>query len=337
MAKRAAATKDVRARPKDVPRKRGESGIQVGLTPQAGPRQKAKPTPLLEFGRFIKELREASGFPTQAKFAKALGRSQSYVALLETGGVTNPDLALLTELVNTLNSGNAAARPDTRRSGMPTTTVEALIAALITSKYEIPLSHSSLLTMEVRDRSELACWERDMVAKELWIIAPNFMDNRDPEIRGALAHRLESGTTVSFFVRESDATPGGQFLNLRLQLSRDLAEVRDWEQRLRHYSLGDDEMAWISSSFVIRNPQEVIRWGHSVGALPTPETAQSLESNGMSSASSQAPDAEGYTIISRDNDPAYGFRMSSEELLARTFGVYRWLSRAKSAPVAPKA
>jgi transcriptional regulator with XRE-family HTH domain len=293
---------------------------------QKNKKPKESTVPLREFGTTIAKVRTKCGF-TQTGLADVMGLSQSYIGLLENGGVTNPDYALLEALRDALNTKCELDKNADKRSSREGVTVELLVAALIQDKYKIAPEIASLLTMPVCDLKQLANWERDLTADDLWIVAPNFVDVDDPDIRDALAARLRAGTVVTFFVGSGDTN----FLRLKIKLSTDLANDAGWEKCLRSEPLGEVEMGWISSSFVISNPSKLVRWARLLGLVRSALTddapiAQATNVEPSSAQSARPNDAEGYTIVSEDGKPKYGFKMSIEELLARTVGVYHWIT-----------
>lgn len=264
-------------------------------TPRAGPTEdhetkRPERVSLLQgFGRLLREYREKSG-KSQAQIARDIRSAQSLVAQIETGKLVNVSGELLSKL--------AAAY------GAPK---ERLIAALIVDKYDVDPTRASLLNTDVLNLDGVAKWEHSLMADELWIVTPSFVDRSHKGIRDAVVHLLRSGTRVVFFVPANQCGEGGTFSEYRARLEVELATADI--ARLSHHEL-HKELRWVSSSFVIAN-------GPSLYSAGTSTTAKQM--------------AEGYTIVLRDAEhpaaspEAFAFRMSDEELWKRTLGIKHWL------------
>jgi hypothetical protein len=99
-------------------------------------------------------------------------------------------------------------------------------------------------------------------------------------MRSAIVHRLEAGTIVRFFVKLTDCDESGNFTKLRWALVREMGGRGQWESCLHSHGLAEPELRWLTSSFVIANP-----WNLFGGSKEL---------------------AQGYTIISQCDRPAYG-------------------------------
>jgi len=267
------------------------------------PKQKAKkktpparmtpPAPTLEgFGRFLRDYREHPRKRQQTEIARLLGHTQSLVAQLEAGKITNPDAAMIERIAR------AYTRPERHLSS------EQVLAALMEHKYGIDPCKASLLTLPVKSVDQIADWEASVVADELWIVAPNFVDNENKSIRDAVVAQLRDATTIRYFVNEKDCGENGRFTKLVRKLVGEMGGEGEWRAKLLYTpALTDGELRWVTSSFVIANP------GPLFGRA----------------ASKKGAKAEGYIFLAQDERPEYGFRMSDEELASKAWGLRNWL------------
>jgi hypothetical protein len=182
---------------------------------------------------------------------------------------------------------------------------EMIVAALVREKYRVDPTRASLLNVEVLSLDGVADWESQVEADDLWIVTPSFVDRKHPGMRQAVLQRLRKGTNVAFFVPEPDCRESGTFTDYwhRLRLDLEPAQL----DRLKAHRLSEEELRWVTSSFVIANARSLIeRQKDGVEKIPY-----------------------GYTILLRDDgdgkQSAFGFRMSDEELRKKAFGIYHWL------------
>jgi transcriptional regulator with XRE-family HTH domain len=245
------------------------------------------------FGRFLRNHREQTG-ATQSAVASALGHDQSLVSQLEAGKISNPDVEMIEKIAK------AYAGP-----GNPVSPLQ-VVAALVEHKYGPFIDHcrASLLTLPVKDMDQIAEWESAVVADELWIAAPNFVDNRNKKIRESVVAQLRKGTTIRYFVNEKDCSESGEFTKLFWTLVEEMGGRGQWEDKLLFKpALTDIELRWLTSSFVIVNPGLLFGRAH-----------QKNEAK---------PD--GYVFLSQDGRPEYGFQMSYMELRSKALGLQNWL------------
>lgn len=193
-------------------RRSGPDRAATRSTPRAAPGD--APRKLIRVGKLLKAWREAGRFGSQKDLAESLNKawgtnlSQSFVAQLETGKVTNPDAALLRRLTSFLvpQEGEMAYR--------------RIIAALNCDKYDIPEFSASFLYRDIKDVEALGTWESNLEPRsELWIAAPNFVDADNPAIRSVVVSLLKNDCKVVYFVDARDAQPGGKFDKFRRQLA----------------------------------------------------------------------------------------------------------------------
>jgi transcriptional regulator with XRE-family HTH domain len=259
------------------------------------PTTPAQPTaPLEGFGRFLRNHREHAGGRRQTAVADALGHEQSLISQLEAGKITNPDVEMIERIAKAYSTEGNAVSP------------LQVVAALVEHKYSPLINHcrASLLTLPVKDVDQIADWESAVVADELWIAAPDFVDNKNKKIREAVVAQLRKGTTIRYFVNEKDCDEGGEFTKLFWTLVEEMGGKGEWEQRLlSRPALTHIELRWLKSSFVIANP------GMLFGRAPSKKDAK----------------PEGYKFLAQDGHPEFGFQMSYMELRSTALGLQNWL------------
>lgn len=254
--------------------------------------------PLTKLGEFIRESRLKAGFETQDALAKALGRHQSYVAQLETGKITNPDVQECRDLA-------AALKP----AGV---TLYKLESVLLEDKREMPPAKARLVRLDVLDLDGLAEWEAEIKPDALWIVAPNFVDTEHVKMRRSVVGNLKAGAEIVYFVAEADCQAFGRFTMLHRKLKVELGPG-DWEKKLKHHALTDRELCWLASSFVIANPGTI---------LGDPKSKKKSEGFIILNEYPEhaAEVGEGQLPV-----PAFGFRMPEKELQLRAIGIETYL------------
>lgn len=199
--------------------------------------------------------------------------SQSLVAQLEKGKATNPDSELLCHLAVAYD--------------VPYLT---LVSDIIADKYEVLPFKASLVARDILDVSGLAAWERALPHKSvLWIAAPNFVDDKNKEMRDVVVKILKDGGAVKYFVDQRDTGPGRKFETLKAEFAQHSglsdSRVPEW------MPLDDKQVAVLSTGFVIANPD---------------------------AAFGDNPQAVGYQIINdADGMPEFGIRMALPDLQQR--------------------
>jgi transcriptional regulator with XRE-family HTH domain len=237
---------------------------------------------LVNFGEFVKSARERlASSQEQAKeiLAKAgLTVSQSWVAMLETGRISDPDVSTLVKLAKAYDID-----------------LDQLVYALIRDKYKLDdlsvvslvsrerwrvcaelLRHfpavggvegleadqlrakREMLQAEILDLPGLARWQREFRRlKELWIVAPHFQDDKDPALREAVIHNLGRGVRSFYFIRKTDLDEGRPFWLFLRRLAQDYPALKNRLQKQIHgVGLEEAELRWLMTDLMIANPTE---------------------------------------------------------------------------------
>jgi transcriptional regulator with XRE-family HTH domain len=236
------------------------------------------PLRLVRLGARLAALRKQKNWKQKEvadQLADAHGRSisQSLVAQIENGKMTNPDAELLRDLAKVYGGQ-----------------YDELVADIVADKYGISPFKALLLARDILDVPGLAQWERDLPrGSHLWIAAPNFVDDKNKEMRDVVIELQQRGGTVVYFVDARDTGPGRKFETLRSEFAQD-PRLRDVSKPLWR-ELKPDEVAILSTSFVIANP---------------------------GSAFGDNPQAIGYQIVNGpDGAPEFGVRMALADLQPR--------------------
>jgi transcriptional regulator with XRE-family HTH domain len=232
---------------------------------------------LHQFGEAVKSARESVS-PSQQKAVEVLARhdlkvSQSWVAQLETGRITDPDPEILRKI-------EAAYGIDYDR----------LVYALIRDKYRLndpsfvsaatrnrwsaverlmPLGGSigerplhqyeqrakeTLLFQEVLDLEGLAAWQRSFPdLQEVWASGALFLDDRFPLLHTSVRENLKRGVRFLFFVDKSDLDEGKPFWLFLNRLHGDVRSSKV-QQQTRTLPLEEAELRWVTSDFILANP-----------------------------------------------------------------------------------
>jgi transcriptional regulator with XRE-family HTH domain len=269
---------------------------------------KHKRSELRDFGSFLRKARETRGL-TQTESAEQVTKeiaridvssdasvSQSLIAQLETGTNRNPDELLVRALSNVYK--------------IP---YSVLISELVKDKYKLEAVRADRLKEDILSIDELAQWERQVNAKALWIVAPNFIDDRHPAITSTVHDLLKKGTTISYFVNEADTLDGGRFSSFKILITRWFLEKlgTDVSDLIHCYPLKKEHTAWLATSFVIADPIEAY----------------------IHASSATSGKASGYYIIPEESGtPSYGIAISQGELRRLTGNLMIVIDALRRAP-----
>ena len=241
---------------------------------------KYKRPSLKDFGSYLRKLREQQGF-AQLLAADKLSHeiegtvSQSLVTQLESGTARNPDISLLRAVAEVYD-----------------VSYSDVISELVKDKYQLEALRADRLKDEIRTIDQLAEWEREAKPNELWIVAPNFVDDTNLLIAKTVIDLLKNGTNIKYFVNESDTMSTGRFASFKRQVIRQLGELYDEANpQISAHGLTPHDIAWLSTSFVIANPRQAI----------------SFESE-------SEPSSGYYVLPEADGRPSYGLAISEREL-----------------------
>lgn len=249
------------------------------------------------FGEYLHSLRVNNVGKSQAEMAKILKKqgyekpTQSLIAQLETGRITNPSPDLLKQLATAYKAPS----------------YDALVMTLACDKYGISKAKAELLKRDIRDIKGLAEWEREIKPEELWIVAPNFVDDDDSEILQAVFENLRRpDCTLTYFVDESDVSPDRRFGRLLLSFFN-MADALGLKGKVRWFGFEPMELRVMGASYVIANP----------GAIYQPS-------------GDKRP--EGFMVVSSDkNRPQWGIKMDPDVVLARIGALNGWMAKKRTA------
>jgi transcriptional regulator with XRE-family HTH domain len=234
------------------------------------------------FGEFIKSARENRAASQQQAclvLAQAgLKVSQSWVAQLETGRITDPDSEVLRRIEAAYGIG-----------------YDRLVYALIRDKYGLddlaqvtPVSRerwqtvagvlkdfktvgkveglvidqlrakAQMLESELLGLEGLARWQREFPKlKELWNVSPHFQDDKDPGLREAVVHNLGRGVQYFYFVPKIDLQEGRPFWLFLRRLAQDHPALRNrFQKQIHGVGLDEAELRWIAADLIIANPTD---------------------------------------------------------------------------------
>jgi transcriptional regulator with XRE-family HTH domain len=273
-------------------------------THEAGEGTRAR---LSQFGKLLKTAREKT-VPSQQEAARRLTEagypvSQSLIAQLETGRISNPDASMLRKLsevygvsyadlvrglvldkygesdentsqICELISSEAAAPPE----GDP------LKAHLMRSKLEF-FKHARVL-----DVDGMAEWQQKIPdLKNYWVIAPDFVDDKIETIRDAVIHNLKRKVTITYFVKAGEEEPGGRFFDYIEELKRYIEDHK--ELKLKSDRVDD--------ILVVPMESKDIRWLVADMVVANPESPK---------------EQIGFLVFRSEGAPAFGFQMSRKDV-----------------------
>jgi len=115
-----------------------------------------------------------------------------------------------------------------------------------------------LLKSEVLDLEGLARWQREFPGlKELWIVSPQFQDDKNLTLRNAVIHNLGRGVRYFYFVPKIDLEEGRPFWFFRRRLIQDQPTLRKRvEKQIHGIGLDEAELRWIATDLVVANPTD---------------------------------------------------------------------------------
>jgi transcriptional regulator with XRE-family HTH domain len=285
------------ANAKKVPTRR-PARLQIARAKKTEPVSTDGRQRLDKFGEYLHSLRVNNDVGmSQAEMAKELRKNgygsatQSLIAQLETGRITNPSKELLEHLANAYKAPS----------------YDALVMTLVCDKYGISGAKAELLKRDIRDIKGLAEWECEVKPEELWIVAPNFVDDEDSEIQEAVFENLKRpDCTFTYFVDQSDVSPDRRFGRLLLTFFN-MADDLGLKGRVRWFGFEPMELRVMGASYVISNP----------GTIYKP-------------AGDKRP--EGFMVISSDkNRPQWGIKMEPEVVLRRISNLNGWMAKKRTA------
>ena len=253
---------------------------------------KLKHSEIRDFGTFLRKAREKTGL-SQASAAKEIAKeilkssnnvidiplSQSQIAQLESGTNNNPHVELLQAIAEVYKLSYSS-----------------LVSEYIKDKLRYDASRAERLNEDRKTIEELAEWETNERPEKLWVVAPNFVDDSNAQIYGAVIDLIkEAKTEITYFVKKSDLTDTGRFTRFKKFVVNKIMkeEQKDVSKNILYYPLSLEQMAVFSISFVIANPGSAL-----IGAPSEDEHR-----------------ASGYYVIPEESgQPSYGIAISKDEL-----------------------
>jgi transcriptional regulator with XRE-family HTH domain len=233
----------------------------------------------IRFGEYLKQARLDAKFTQLEAAAKIsqLGRraSQGLIAQYESGKIT-PDpamMGLLTEvygleyMMAVLQLVRDKYLPE-GESGLPAEQLRLWEASLKRfpeisgvrglEEAQIRAKATFVREMEVLDVSGIAQWERTFPnLEELWVVAPNFLDDKNAEIRAAVASNLKRHVYYRHYVRKADIEKNGRWTLLKRSLARfdSGLDERTIEDQMSAVAIGEDDLTWNNTDLIIANPR----------------------------------------------------------------------------------
>lgn len=248
------------------------------------------------FGEYLHFLRVNNVGVSQADMVKILKKqgyekpTQSLIAQLETGRITNPSPDLLKQLAPAYKAPS----------------YDALVMTFVSDKFDISRAKAEFLKRDIRDIKGLADWERKTEPEELWIVAPNFVDEENPDIQEAVVQNLKRpDCTLTYFVDESDVSPDRRFGSLLLMFFN-MAERHGLQGKVSWFGFEPMELRVMGASYVIANP----------GAIYQPS-------------GDKRP--EGFMVVSENGRPQWGIQMGPHDVLARIGALNGWMAKKRTA------
>lgn len=249
--------------------------------PPRGTRYKRRKK-LIEFGEFVKSAREAK-ISSQQKAVEAfagqgLKISQSWIAQLETGRLTDPDPEILRKIEAAYGidyhrlvyalirdkyrlEDRAFASPLTR---LRWKAVEALLGSVESVGRVHGLEEHRLRALqkvagqEILDLEGLAAWQADFPdLQELWIVSSSFQHDKEPSLRAAVLANLKRGVRHLYFVRKTDLEEGKPFWLFLRRLAADVKKSKaHLDQQVRAVPLEEAELRWLAADLILANPTD---------------------------------------------------------------------------------
>lgn len=247
---------------------------------------------LILFGQCLREARMKCswGQETVSELMSEKGYtvSQSMIAQLESGRTKDPDPHVIKGLCELYRIQYTS-----------------VIAELIREKYELSDLHYERIKANVKSIDELAEWELETKPKELWVIAPNFVDAKDEHIFSTIKELIvNTEIIIRYFVEERETGVTGRFAYFLKLLQQELKGESIIKGEIKWTPIGEEQIGWLSNSMVIANPQ----------------AAFGMNNNEK---------AEGFIVINAENgDPSYGIPMGQNEIRQRVFGLGPYVEQA---------
>jgi|CXWL01.1.fsa_nt_gi transcriptional regulator with XRE-family HTH domain len=270
-----------------------------------------KPTriPLKDFGSYLRRRREQIGL-AQLKAAEAISNqitsnskgntknsvSQSLLAQMEAGIARNPDNIILKALAAVYGISYAA-----------------VICELVKDKYQLDPIRADRLKDNICSIDELAEWEKRIKPSTLWIVAPNFIDDTDSHFASTVLELLRDNKThITYFINEIDSLEDGRFTIFKTSVAEQLKKEKgdvSFNPKIDSYPLKREDTAWLSTSFVIANPEQALIF------------APQKEEKG----------ASGYYVLPGESgQPAYGLAINDGELRRLSSNLMRVINNNKN-------
>jgi transcriptional regulator with XRE-family HTH domain len=281
----------------------------------------------IRFGQYLKQARLDAKLTQKEAAVKIsrLGRgaTQGLIPQYESGRIKDPDPAMLRALARAYNldymtivlqliRDKYIPEDESSGPGLLTEQLELWEAGLKRfpmvgeveglERHQLRAKAALVGETEVLDIEGSAEWQKRFPnLHELWLVAPDFLDAKEP-IRSAVIHNLKRGVNFVYFVRETEIKKGGKFWLLQRQLASIDPEITEeivGEQTLA-ISLGEEELRWIDTDLVIANP---LQWGQSVG----------------------------YTVVRQDGAPRFSVRLATADLEKIVGLLMPWISQKPGA------
>lgn len=281
----------------------------------------------IRFSEYLKRARLAAKLTQQEAAARIsqLGRhaSQGLIAQYESGRITDPDPVML-QLMSTLYNLDYMTvvlhlvrekyipEEEASKPGLMTEQLKLWEAGLKRfptvcdvedlEEYQLRAKAMVVGEMEVLDTEGWAEWQKRFPdLNELWLVAPDFLDAKEP-IRSAVIHNLKRGVNLVYFVRRAEIEKGGKFWLLQRQLTGIDPAITDEIVQAQTIAipLGEDELRWINTDLVIANP---LQWGQSVG----------------------------YAVVRHDGAPKFSVRLATADLEKIVTLLMPWISQRPGA------
>jgi transcriptional regulator with XRE-family HTH domain len=238
---------------------------------------------LVNFGEFVKSAREAR-VSSQQQAVGVLDKkgglkiAQSWVAMLETGRISDPDAPTLAKVAQAfqidydtlayalildkyqLDDLSIVSPVSRERWKAVASLLQSFPAVGKVDGLEIEQLHakSRMLASEILDAEGLARWQREFPKlKELWIVTPHFQDDKNAALRQTVVHNLERSVRHFYFVPKIDLEEGRPFWLFLRRLAQDHPALRSRPQKQIHaIGLDEAELRWIVSDLLIANPTD---------------------------------------------------------------------------------
>jgi transcriptional regulator with XRE-family HTH domain len=268
-------------------------------------------TRLLSFGKLLKTEREKS-VPSQHEAARLLTEAghqatQSLIAQLETGRISNPDAALLQKLSKIYNTPYSTlinclvldkyGVSDDATSKLCEDLIGDLVAPVATDNLTDHRNRSKAAFFQhadVLDVKGMAEWQKSFPnLKDYWVIAPDFVDDHVEEIKQAVIANLKRGANITYFVKKGEDT-SGRFYRFKRRLEASLEKTPGMKE-IRAVGVSEDHLRWLVADMVVANPD--------------------------------GDDVEGYLVVRSKGSPAFGLCMAKVDVIKTVDLIYHEAKR----------